>query len=471
MTNIDQTSEPESSPTTIDDREQPVPSGWGLTPIGVFLLIVVVSGVINQNLTAMPTLTAFMVTVGYALMLNPGGRRRSLAEKVELFCKNAGDSTIILMVMVFLLAGAFYSLTIDIGARDATVNLGLAFVPEQLLLPGLFLISCVISFAMGTSMGTITAIAPIGIGLAESIGIPVPMALGIVIGGAMFGDNLSFISDTTIAATRTQRVQMTDKFRVNFLITLPAVAVTFFGLSFVEFGEPPAIPADSYNIVLVAPYLLIIAVALTGTNVLAVLGVGITAAGLVGLSTGAFTVMGMFESIQQGIGWMQNLAVIALVVGGLVGLMRAYGGIAWLLARLTRSISSRRQAEFRIAALAGLLDVSVANNTIAIVTAGPVARELNDEFDVDPRRTAGLLDIFSCGCQGLIPYGGQLLTTSALAGISPLMIVPYCWYPMLILLSGLGAIAFGMPRLKTPHQSDFEPLGNPSTGRNPGMRH
>jgi len=403
----------------------------------------------------MPTLTAFMITVGYALVLNPEGQTRTLAEKVELFCANSGDRTIILMVMVFLLAGAFYSLTIDIGARDATVNLGLAFVPEQFLLPGLFLISCVISFAMGTSMGTITAISPIGIGLAESIGIPVPMALGIVIGGAMFGDNLSFISDTTIAATRTQRVKMTDKFRVNLLITLPAVFVTFVALLFVDFGEAPTIPADSYNLVLVLPYLLIIAVALTGTNVLAVLGVGIAAAGVVGLGTGAFGVMGMFASIQQGIGWMQNLAVIALVVGGLVGLMRAYGGIAWLLQRLTRSISSRRQAEFRIAALASLLDISVANNTIAIVTAGPVARELNAEFDVDPRRTAGLLDIFSCGFQGLIPYGGQLLTTSALAGISPLLITVYCWYPMLILVSGIAAITFGFPRLRTPHEEDF----------------
>jgi len=430
-------------------------SPWGLTPILVFLLLVVISGVLNQDFTAMPTLTAFMITVGYALVLNPAGQTRSLAQKVELFCANSGDRTIILMVMVFLLAGAFYSLTIDIGARDATVNLGLAFVPEQFLLPGLFLISCVISFAMGTSMGTITAISPIGIGLAESIGIPVSMALGIVIGGAMFGDNLSFISDTTIAATRTQRVKMTDKFRVNLLITLPAVLVTFMALLFVDFGEPPAIAADSYNLVLVLPYLLIIAVALTGMNVLAVLGVGIASAGAVGLGTSAFGVMGMFASIQQGIGWMQNLAVIALVVGGLVGLMRAYGGIAWLLQRLTRSIKSRRQAEFRIAALASLLDISVANNTIAIVTAGPVARELNAEFDVDPRRTAGLLDIFSCGFQGLIPYGGQLLTTSALAGISPLLITVYCWYPMLILVSGLAAITLGYPRLRTPHEEDF----------------
>jgi len=310
-------------------------------------------------------------------------------------------------------------------------NLGLAFVPDQLLLPGLFLICCVISFAMGTSMGTITALAPIGIGLAESIGISVPLALGIVIGGAMFGDNLSFISDTTIAATRTQRVEMIDKFRVNIMITLPAVLATLLLIVFVDFSTQTQIDRESFNVVLVLPYLAIIIAALCRLNVLAVLGVGIATAAAIGVYTGAFTFWAMLASAQTGMGWMQNLAAIALVVGGLVGLMRAYGGIDW----------------YRIAALASLLDVSVGNNTVAIVTAGPVAREINASFDVDPRRTAGILDIFSCGFQGLIPYGGQLLTTSALAGISPLSITVYCWYPMLILLAGVIAIWLGFPRL------------------------
>ena len=396
----------------------------------------------------MPTLVAFVVTVAYALLLNAKGARLSVTEKVDIFCRSSGESTIILLVMVFMLAGAFYSLTIDIGARDATVNLGLALVPDRLLLPGLFLIACVISFAMGTSMGTITALAPIGIGLAEAIGISVPLALGIVIGGAMFGDNLSFISDTTIAATRTQGVKMTDKFKVNLLITLPAVAVTFALLLFVEFPDTGEISRGNYSLSLVVPYLAIIVAALTGMNVLGVLGIGIVSAAAIGVGNGTFDVLTMLGSVQKGMGWMQNLSAIALVVGGLVGLMRAYGGIAWLLSTLTRKIKTARQAEYRIAALASLLDVFIANNTITIVTAGPLARELNAAFDVDPRRTAGLLDIFSCGFQGLIPYGGQVLTCAALAGISPLTITPYCWYPMLILVSGLIAIWFRFPRLQ-----------------------
>ena len=433
-----------------DQRElvdAPIPNPMGLSPIVLFLVLVIVSGLVTKDFTAMPTLVAFMIILGYALLLNPVGEKLSGLKKVDIFCRGSGDPTIILMVMVFMLAGVFYSLTIDIGARDATVNLGLAFVPDQLLLPGLFLICCVISFAMGTSMGTITALAPIGIGLAESIGISVPLALGIVIGGAMFGDNLSFISDTTIAATRTQRVEMIDKFRVNIMITLPAVLATLLLIVFVDFSTQTQIDRESFNVVLVLPYLAIIIAALCRLNVLAVLGVGIAAAAAIGVYTGAFTFWAMLASAQTGMGWMQNLAAIALVVGGLVGLMRAYGGIDWLLSVLTRSIKTQRQAEYRIAALASLLDVSVGNNTVAIVTAGPVAREINASFDVDPRRTAGILDIFSCGFQGLIPYGGQLLTTSALAGISPLSITVYCWYPMLILLAGVIAIWFGFPRL------------------------
>ena len=433
--------------STDTSKLKPPPNALGLSPILLFLTLIIASGLIADDFTAMPTLVALLVTIVYALLLKPGGVNLNVAEKVDLFCRSSGDRTIILLVMVFMLAGAFYSLTIDIGARDATVNLGLAFVSDRLLLPGLFLICCVISFAMGTSMGTITALAPIGIGLAESIGVSVPLALGVVIGGAMFGDNLSFISDTTIAATRTQRVEMIDKFRVNLVITLPAVLVVLLLLGFVDFPATGQITRDPYDLMLVVPYLAIIVAALCRLNVLAVLGIGIAAAAGIGLLNGTFSFWTMVASIQKGLGWMQNLAAIALVIGGLVGLMRAYGGIEWLLNTLLRSIKTSRQAEFRIAALAAFLDVSVANNTVAIVTAGPVAREINTAFDVDPRRTAGLLDIFSCGCQGLIPYGGQLLTASALAGISPLSISPYCWYPMLIMVSGVAAIWLGVPRL------------------------
>jgi len=417
--------------------------------------LIAITGIATQDVTAMPILTGIVLAAAYALALNPPGVALGLGEKVDIFCIGAGDKTIVLMGLVFLLAGAFYAITIDIGARDATVNLGLTFVPGRLLLPGLFLIACFISFAMGTSMGTITAIAPIGIGLAEAVGLSVPLALGIVIGGAMFGDNLSFISDTTIAATRTQGVQARDKFRANLLIVLPAVFCTFVALLFVPIDTSSAVTTDAYNLWLVVPYLVIIGCALTGMNVIAVLGIGIAAGCVVGLSTAAFTLPAMFASLQKGMSWMQELVIIALMIGGIVALMRVYGGIDWLLTRLTANANTPRKTEFSIAALVSVLDISMANNTVSIVSAGPIARELGAKFDIDPRRIASILDVFSCGFQGIVPHGGQMLTVAALAGISPLAVLPYSWYPMALLLFGVLAIVTGLPRLGGTGRDDL----------------
>lgn len=425
----------------------------GLTPILMFLVLVLLGSLSKEG--SMPILVAFMISSGYALLLNPKGKKISVGEKVDIFSTGGGEKTLILLVLIFLLAGAFYSTTIDIGARDATVNFGLRFVPIRLLLPGLFIISCFISFAMGTSMGTVTAISPIGIGLANSIGVPVPIALGIVVGGAMFGDNLSFVSDTTIAATRTQGVRLKDKFKVNLLIVLPAVIITFIMLLFVKFDTTAAVPTGDYNFVLILPYLLIIVAALAGLNVIAVLGIGIISASFIGLATGTFTLMTMLQSIQKGMGWMEDLAIIALVIGGLVALMKTYGGMDWLINNLTKRVKTKKGSEFSVAILASALDLFTANNTVAIVTAGPIAKELNEEYDVDPRRTAGLLDIFTSCFQGLVPYGGQLLAAAGLAGISPVLIVPYCWYPMLIGVFGVFAIIFGVPKMKGEALDDF----------------
>jgi len=433
----------------------------GLTPIFLFVILVVVSGVLANDFTAMPILVAFMLSAGYALLLNPRNEKLSIGKKLEIFCTGGGEKTIILLVIIFLMAGAFYSVTIDIGARDATVNWALRFVPTVILLPALFIISCFISFAMGTSMGTITAIVPIGIGLAEKIGIPVPLAAGIVIGGAMFGDNLSFISDTTIAATRTQGVRLKDKFKANFIIVTPAALLTAAALMFVEFDLEANMSLGSYEFLLILPYLLIIISALVGLNVITVLGIGIGSACAIGLWTGTFNLQTMLESIQTGMEWMEDLAVIALVIGGIIALMKAYGGIEWLMSNITRHVRTRKGAEFSIATLVSFLDLATANNTIAIVSAGPIAKDLNQEFQIDPRRTASLLDIFSCGFQGLVPYGGQLLTAAALAGISPLEISPYCWYPMLIIVFGLLAIATGLPRFNREALDDNgDPLLN-----------
>ncbi|MFT6432243.1 MAG: Na+/H+ antiporter NhaC [Candidatus Azotimanducaceae bacterium] len=427
----------------------------GLTPMVLFVFLVIVAGLFANNFSAMPILVALLLSAGYALTLNPSSEKLSLVRKVDIFCTGAGDKTIMLMVIIFLMAGAFYSLTIDIGARDATVNWALTYVPTVILLPGLFMISCFISFAMGTSMGTITAIVPIGIGLANSIGISIPLAIGIVIGGAMFGDNLSFISDTTIAATRTQGVRLRDKFKANLLIVTPAALMTFFGLMFVEFDLQADIALGDYNFWLILPYILIITSALLGFNVITVLGIGISSAALVGLWNGTFDLFGMFASIQTGMEWMQNLVAIALVIGGIIALMKSYGGMDWLMINLTKGVKSRKGAEYSIAALVSFIDIAISNNTIAIVSAGPIAKDLSQQFKIDPRRTASILDVFSCGFQGIVPHGGQLLTAAALAGLSPLQISPYCWYPMLIIVFGILAIATGLPNFSDTAQDDL----------------
>lgn len=431
------------------------PNPLGLTPILLFVVLVVVTGITTNDITAMPILVAFFISAGYGLCLNPKGEKVSFSQKVQTFCKGGGDKNIILLVLIFLLAGAFYAVTIDIGARDATVNMALQFVPSALILPGLFLICCFISFAMGTSMGTITALSPIGAGLASSLGLPVEMALGIVVGGAMFGDNLSFVSDTTIAATRTQGVQLKDKFRANLMVALPACFVTMILLLLVDVDTSGIVESGDYDFWRIVPYLCIIAFALTGFNVISVLAVGIASACVVGLFQESFTLLSMMQSIQKGMGWMQDLAMIAITIGGIVALMHANGGITWLIERLTRKVTTKKGAEFSIAGLVSFLDITTANNTIAIVTAGPIAKDLNEKYGVDPRRTASLLDIFSCSFQGLVPYGAQLLSAAAVVGISPLAITPYCWYPMLIFVFGVAAIWFGFPRFKEAQDDEL----------------
>jgi Na+/H+ antiporter NhaC len=319
----------------------------------------------------------------------------------------------------------------------------------------LFVITSFIAFAMGTSMGTITAITPIGIGLAESIGVPIPLAVGVVIGGAMFGDNLSFISDTTIAATRTQGVQLRDKFKANLIIVLPAAILTTVLLMFVEIDGSAVITSNDYDDWLILPYLLIIGCALSGVNVIGVLGIGIGSACVIGLVKGLFTLPSMLLSMQKGMGWMQDMVAIALMIGGIVALMRAYGGMQWLVSNITKRISSKKGAEYGTAVLVSALDIATANNTIAIVSIGPIAKDLGEKYDLDPRRTASLLDIFSCGFQGIMPYGGQLLVAASLTGLSPLALTPYCWYPMLILIFGVLAIATGLPKFKDKSKEDF----------------
>ncbi len=422
-------------------------SAKGLLPLLIFLLIFAGTGIITGKFENMPLLVAFMFTSAIALAMNKDGEKLSLGDKVDIFAKNAGDPTLILMVLIFILAGAFYSVADSMGAVQSTVNLGLSVLPSNLLLPGLFLVGCVLSFSMGTSMGTVSALTPIAVGIASNTNISMPLICGVVIGGSMFGDNLSFISDTTIAATRTQEVKMKDKFKVNFLIVLPAVIINVIVLAFMNV-QVTGLETFEYNLVDIIPYIVIIAFALGGLNVFATLGLGIAVGCIIGLVQGDFTIVEMFGVLQTGMGWMQDVSIIAIVVGGVVGLMQYFGGIDYLLSALTSRVKTTKGAQFSIAGLVSLLDIATTNNTISIITAGPLARNISDEFGVDRRKTAGLLDIFSSGFQGIIPYGGQLLVAAGMAQISPTAIVPFTWYPMLILVMGVLAIVLDFPKLK-----------------------
>ncbi|WP_304969427.1 Na+/H+ antiporter NhaC family protein, partial [Romboutsia ilealis] len=393
-----------------------------LLPLGVFLVLFVGSGVITGDFYKMPSLVAFLIAGGVALLFN---RKVSLEEKMNIFCKGAGDSNIILMVIIFLLAGAFSSVAKAMGGVDSTVNLSLSILPSNLLVTGLFIIGCFISVSMGTSVGTIAALAPIGLGISEKTGIPVALVMGAVVGGAMFGDNLSMISDTTIAAVRTQGCELKDKFKVNFLIVLPAAIITVILLTVVTSGYS-TILTDNYNyeLIKVLPYLLVLVGALCGINVFALLGSGIIFASIVGLLTNSFDIFGLIEAISGGISGMYELSLLAITIGGVVSLIKFNGGIDYVLYFITSKINSKKGAEFGIAALVSIIDLCTANNTIAIVAAGPLAKDIADKYDIDKRKTASILDIFSSCWQGIISTGDIAATPAAVNNCAPYGIIP-----------------------------------------------
>ncbi len=417
-----------------------------LLPLGVFLVLFVGSGIINGDFYKMPALVAFLIAGGIALLFN---KKENLETKMNVFCKGAGDTNIILMVIIFLLAGAFSSVAKAMGGVDSTVNLSLSILPSNLLVAGLFIIGCFISISMGTSVGTIAALAPIALGVAQKTGIPVPLVIGAVVGGAMFGDNLSMISDTTIAAVRTQGCELKDKFKMNFLIVLPAAIATAIILTVVTLGYGNvATQSYEYDIIKVLPYILVLAGALIGVNVFVLLGSGILFAGAVGIFSNSFDILGFIGAISEGLGGMYELSLLVIVVGGVVSLIKFNGGIDYILHFITSKIKSKKGAEFGIAALVSVIDLCTANNTIAIVTAGPLAKDIAEKYDIDPRKTASILDIFSSCWQGVIPYGAQLLTAAGIAGISPVEIIKYLYYPGLMFICGIAAITFSQVVVK-----------------------
>ena len=406
-----------------------------LLPIGVFLLIFIGSGIITGDFYSMPAIVGFLIALIVAFMQN---KKLSFVQKLHMASKGAGDENILTMCLIFLAAGAFSGAVRASGGVESTVNLGLSILPGSMAVAGLFVIGCFISISMGTSVGTITALAPIAAGISEKTGFPMAICAAAVVCGAMFGDNLSIISDTTIAAVKTQGCDMRDKFRENFKIILPAAIITL-GL-FLFLGQTDEFHIEGsldYNLLKVVPYLVVLFGAVSGVNVFVILIIGTALSMLVGLATGTFTAAKMFTHVGTGIYSMYDITVISIVVACIITLVKEYGGIEFVLNFIKSRISDAKGGELGIASLALLVDLCTANNTVAIVMAGPIAKDISEEFGVTPRRSASLLDMFSSMGQGLIPYGAQLLAAASLTGLTPFDIIPYCFYPLLMGLSGL----------------------------------
>lgn len=411
--------------------------GWlALSPLLVFLTVYLVSSAVASEFGKVPVSMAFLVAAVYAVLITKG----KLSERIERFSEGAGDRNILTMIWIFILAGAFAGTAKEMGAIDATVAATLHVVPSKLIFAGLFLASCFISMSIGTSVGTIVALVPLATEMAPNCGMSEAYMAAIIVGGAFFGDNLSFISDTTIAATKVMGCQMRDKFRANIRIVLPAVLIVTAIYMVQGWNVDISNVGNLREWYKILPYLLVIVLALFGTNVSLVLTIGILANAVMGWCCGSFGWVGWMESAGRGIAGMSDLIIVTLLAGGLMGLIRHSGGLDFIIDRLTRHANSKRKAQLSIAALVSLADLCTANNTIAIITTGSIAREISDRFGLDPKRTASLLDTFSCFVQGIIPYGAQLLIAAGLAGISSAAIIPHLYYPFLLGLSALIAI-------------------------------
>ena len=412
-----------------------------LLPIGIFLVIFLGAGIVFQDFYSMPAIVGFLIALTAAFFQN---RSLTFEEKIRVISKGAGDENIITMILIFLAAGAFSGAVKAAGGVESTVNLGLSVLPSGIAVVGLFLIGCFISVSMGTSMGTIAALAPIAAGISEKTGFAMEICIGAVVCGAMFGDNLSMISDTTIAAVKTQGCEMKDKFKANFLIVLPAAAVTMVLFFFLTRNGMYRMDGDfEYNILRVIPYLIVLVGALIGFNVFLVLISGIVVSLAVGVGTGAIALTDVFRVMGDGVTSMYDITVISLIVACIVSLVKEYGGIQFLLELIKGKLHSKKGAQLGIAGLSLLVDMATANNTVAIVMAGPIVKEISEEFDVDPKRSASLLDIFTSVGQGLIPYGAQLLSAASLTGLTPFAIIPYLFYPFLMGVSAILFIVFG----------------------------
>lgn len=416
---------------------------FALTPLAVFLVVYLVSSLLAGDFYKVPIAAAFLLASIYAIAVCLKGK---IEERVKVFSEGAGHKNVLLMIWIFILAGAFATTAKEIGAIDATVNITLQLLPGKLLFAGLFLASCFISMAVGTSVGTIVALVPVATGIAAETGISAPFITAIIVGGSFFGDNLSFISDTTIAATRTQGCSMADKFKANIMIAAPAALLVagwyiFKGLE-VDFTPT----AENVNIALLLPYLLVIGLAIAGISVVLVLVAGIAANAVIGLIVGKIGWISWLGHIGAGIAGMGDLIIVTMLAGGMLEVIRVAGGLDFLIEKMTRRINGKRGAELSIAALVSLANFCTANNTIAIITTGGIAKDISDKYGLDPRKSASILDTFSCFVQGIIPYGAQMLMASGLAGVSAVSILGYLYYPFALGITAFLAIMFRFPR-------------------------
>ena len=420
-----------------------------LSPLFIFLGLYLVSCLIAQDFYQIPISAAFLIASIYGIVICKGD---TIEQKIAIFSEGAGNKNVLLMIWIFVLAGAFASTAKDIGAIDATVNLAIKILPGNLLYAGLFLAACFISMSIGTSVGTIVALVPIAAGIAGEISAADELAAntsfitGIIVGGAFFGDNLSFISDTTIAATRTQGCSMADKFKVNLRIVGPAALVVTILYVILGASVTASPEAGHVNWILLIPYILIIGLALSGINVTAVLTIGIFVNAILGFVTGSFSWSGWLGSIGNGISGMGDLIMVTMLAGGMLEVIRVNGGLDYIVNGLTRRINGKRGAEFSIAGLVSLANLCTANNTIAIITTGQICRDIAEKFGIDPRKAASIMDTFSCLVQGFIPYGAQLLMAAGLAGVSSISISGYLYYPFVMGLFAIGSIIFRLPR-------------------------
>ncbi len=424
-----------------------------LSPLFLLIVLIVAFTVYSVDAshkdTNLSLTVAFMISSIYAIAISGG---MPIKSRVDTYSKGAGANNLMLMLWIYVLAGSFAASAKAMGAVDATVNLALSILPASMILPGLFLAACFISVSIGTSVGTVVALVPIAAGLAHSMDVNTGMMTAIIVGGAYFGDNLSFISDTTVVATQTQNCKMSDKFRVNSLIVVPAavIVLAIYAVMGIGLQAPTDIPEVEY--VKVVPYLVVLVTAVAGMNVMAVLTMGTLLCGVIGVScqllgaTGGYGLFGWFSAMGNGIIGMGELVIIAMMAGGMLEIIRENGGINYIIDKITAHVSNKRGAELSIAALVSMVNVCTANNTVAILTVGNIAKKIGDKFGVDNRKAASILDTFSCTVQGLIPYGVQMLLAAGLANLSPMDILPYLYYPLAIGIAALFSILFRYPK-------------------------